>query len=120
MRKLGFITALFLLLSLPLAGMSQFGGGASGNNYTFGGGGQNSPIPVNTLNQVLSLAAPSFGYQPAAFIAMYNTCGCITVEQISPNTYLVVYGGLGIQIIIEGNRSGAQSGGSLPTSGPKR
>lgn len=117
MKKLLYIAALFLLVSLPLMGHSQgvvsntFRGALS--NSTGNGGGTNSvltPIPTNVLIEVLTQAAPSFGFRADDFISLYYTCYCITVEQIGPNTYLVVYGGLGIQIIIDGSRLGGGQG----------
>jgi hypothetical protein len=120
MRKVGFISVMLLLLGLPLTGLCQSGNPPQGGGFALGGPGpQIALIPTNILNQVLSLAAPSFGYLPGAFIQLYNTCGCITVEQLTGSSYFVTYGGLGIQIIIDGNRSGPQSGGNLP-NGTKR
>lgn len=58
-------------------------------------------IDEETLNIVLTQAAPLFGFTPDQFIRMYNRCNCITVESIGENTYRVEYGGLGIEILVD-------------------
>lgn len=61
-------------------------------------------IPACITNLVLSEAGPQFGEAPANFISMFYSCGCITVEALDPTTFRVVYGGVGIQIVIDATR----------------
>ena len=73
----------------------------------------NSNIPGYVLHEVLTLAAPHFGMPPAQFIRLFYTCNCISVVQMSPTTYRVVYGGIGIQIVIDATRQGTPRRGAL-------
>ena len=106
------ILFLFAMLSLPLLGFGQQGNAAGERGTVSIGLGSKSgsttygPIPYSTLLQVLNLAAPYYNMLPEAFVRAYNTCGCITVTQIGHNTYYVVYGGIGIQIVIDDARYG--------------
>jgi hypothetical protein len=111
MRKSFFIAVLGLLLALPALGFGQLtiSGGGGGGSTSFSS--QYSTLNNALLDQILTLAAPTFGFTGPSFINLYLTCGCVTVEQTGPSTYFVTYGGLGIQIIIEGSRSS----GRLPS-----
>lgn len=51
--------------------------------------------------QILTLAAPHYGYSPDQFIRLYYHCSCITITELGPNLYRVVYGGIGIEILID-------------------
>lgn len=120
MKKVFSISVLCILLALPFVGVGQTivhnSGGTSSGGGTFYTSGA---IPNYVLNQVLTIAAPYFGFPAGDFIAMYQNCGCISVEQVGPSTYFVTYGGLGIQIIIDGGRSSGPGNNSQP-SGTKR
>ena len=122
MKKFIFTSLLCFLLSLPALGFGQLNiapvnGGQGGGGITFSGA---NSISQSMLNQILTIAAPQFGMIPADFVTLYQTCGCVTVEQIGPNTYFVSYGGLGIQIIIDGSRFSRPMPTYTPIPGPKR
>ena len=51
--------------------------------------------------QILTQAAPHYGYSPDQFIRLYYHCSCITITELGPNLYRVVYGGIGIEILID-------------------
>lgn len=77
-------------------------------------------IPHDVLMEILTLAAPHFGFAAEDFIRMYESCGCISVTQIGPGVYLVIYGGIGIQIVIDGCRIEDGMPGTLETGNKKR
>jgi hypothetical protein len=102
MKKFLVFLSLALLLSLPSLVVGQNLGSKAA---ILGLPGQTSVgIPNEVINEILTLAAPQFGFPAAEFMLMYDTCGCITITEIGPGTYLVVYGGIGIQIVIDGCR----------------
>ncbi|MEY3443542.1 MAG: hypothetical protein RLZZ519_1823 [Bacteroidota bacterium] len=113
MKKVFLFLSFALLLALPSLVVGQ----NTGNKVVILGlpGQQTAELSNDVINQVLTLAAPQFGFSFADFLRMYHTCGCITITEVGPGTYLVVYGGIGIQIVIDGCRqttgnSGASNG----------
>jgi hypothetical protein len=61
----------------------------------------NSSIPNSLVIEILTLAAPEFNFTPTQFIHLYYTCNCIGIIQVNANTFRVMYGGIGIQIVID-------------------
>ena len=111
MKKRFSIFLLAALLSLPFIGFGQENSALGGRSNSFGESNSKSGVSLvaysaEVLNQVLTLAAPYYGMQVDLFIREYNSCSCIAVTQIGPSTYLVVYGGIGIQIVIDDGRYG--------------
>lgn len=111
MKKRFSIVLLATLLSIPFFGFGQesivLGGRSSSSGETISKSSicfESSSSQI--LNQVLTLAAPYYGMPADQFIRLYNTCGCITVTQLGSSTYYVVYGGIGIQIVIDDGRYG--------------
>jgi hypothetical protein len=110
MRKLASLVSLIVLLALPCFSWGQFGINRNTSVQLQSSGNFTNDV----LLEVLTLAAPEFGFAPQDFIRMYYMCNCITVEEISPGVYLVSYGGIGIQIVIDGCRLGSEPG-PVPT-----
>jgi hypothetical protein len=106
MKKACLAIVLTTLFSLPLMGFGQAEVGVSTRGPVSGSLENNSGIPTLILQYVLTQAAPQFGLTPTQLIRAYYSCNCVTVEQIGPSTYLVTYGGLGIQIVIDVSRPG--------------
>lgn len=100
MKKILTALAFCLLMAIPFMGSAQsFNMSKKGvKSYSLDIGGD---IPVATLHAVLTEAAPHFGMTPQQMIYLFYTCDCVTVVQTGPNTYLVTYGGLGIEIAID-------------------
>jgi hypothetical protein len=119
MKRFWLISTFALLLGVPVLGHSQLlsNVGSKSLLQLSGSPASTDGIPRDVLILVLTEAAPYYGYLPSDFIDMYYTCGCITVEQLSPDTYLVIYGGLGIQIIIDGSR--LSGSGITPKNGSR-
>jgi hypothetical protein len=116
MRKFFLRVAFILLLALPAV--------ASGQNSMIRNLGFNlstgNSFSNDVLLEVLTLAAPEFGFSAEDFIRMYYNCGCITVQNIGPGVYLVTYGGIGIQIVIDGSRMTEEGDGPVNTVGPRK
>lgn len=112
MKKLFLFLSFALLLVLPSLVVGQ----NVGNKVVVVGqpGQQTIGLTNDVINEVLTLAAPQFGFSFADFLRMYHTCGCITITEVGPGTYLVVYGGIGIQIVIDGCRQTTGNGGASP------
>jgi hypothetical protein len=109
--KKGFIQVsicLTLLLGASTWAHAQIGDRKPAGGITIGN--TNSSIPMDVLHEVLAAAAPSYNMQATQFIRLYYTCSCIIVEQLSPNTFRVTYGGLGIMIVIDATRGGRGTG----------
>ena len=119
MKKFLLISLLSLLLALPSLGVAQSSFGhppvSLSMGSAFASGNAISPAVVQVI---LTQAAPYFGFAPIDFVHEYETCGCITIEQVGPNAYYVTYGGLGITIIIDGSRTQGPNTGLQP--GTKR
>lgn len=105
MKRFFAILSLLLLCLTPLVSNAQ-PNGVGGRIVTVGSNQSSSVIPGVIVTQVLTLAAPSFGFAPLEMIRMYYSCNCITITQIGPGVYFVEYGGIGIQIVIDGCRVG--------------
>jgi hypothetical protein len=116
MRKFFLRVAFFMLLALPAVALGQNGMIRNLNSSLSYG----SNFSNDELHEVLTLAAPEFGFSAEDFIRMYYTCGCITVQNIGPGVYLVTYGGIGIQIVIDGSRLSEEGDGPLGTFGPRK
>ncbi len=102
-------------------GVAQFNFGGAHTSVSLNSAsttGSGNPISPAVIQVILTQSAPYFGIAPADFINLYENCGCITIEQIGPNTYYVTYGGLGITIIIDGSRTQGPNTGISP--GTKR
>lgn len=109
--KKGFIQVSICLLLL--LGASNWVQAQVGDRKPSGGisiGTTNTSIPTDLLHEVLAAAAPQFNVSVPQFIRLYYTCGCIVVEQLSPNTFRVTYGGIGIMIVIDATRGGRDDG----------
>jgi hypothetical protein len=116
MGKFFLRVAFILLLALPAVAVGQNGMIRSLNFSLSSGNNFNN----DELDEVLTLAAPEFGFSAEDFIRMYYTCGCITVQNIGPGVYLVTYGGIGIQIVIDGSRMSEEGDGPVATFGSRK
>jgi hypothetical protein len=111
MKKIVALLSLMLLLALPSLVVGQnslskahvIGQPNQPNQQSFG-------LTSDVETEILTLAAPQFGFDVEDFIRMYYTCGCITITEIGPGTYFVEYGGIGIQIVIDGCRLNSSTG----------
>ena len=118
MRSIVKTFALFILLGLPslIWGQNTFINKA----VVSGPIQQTAPLTGALIDEILTLAAPQYGYEIEDFIRMYHNCGCITVSQVGPSTYLVTYGGIGILIVIDGSRVDHGNGNGGPPVNRKR
>ncbi len=117
MKKVLGMVSLLALFAIPVIGHAQVG---QTRNITFGGFSPTTNIPTNVVEQVLTMAAPFFEMTPAELINLHNQTTLVTVTQVGPNVYFVSYGGIGIQIVVDGARLAGQIGGLSTVPGPKR
>ncbi len=125
MNKRFSIILLAALLAIPFIGFGQENSSLMGRSISVSESSSKSGVSLGAfssqqLNQVLTLAAPYYGMPADLFIREYNSCGCITVTQIGPSTYYVVYGGIGIQIVIDDGRYGRGNTNDQFYSTPKK
>jgi hypothetical protein len=118
MKKIVALLSITMLLALPGLVVGQINASKSVLIGAPLQQQQGAGISADVLVEILTLAAPHFGFTPDDFIRMYHSCECITITEIGPGEYLVVYGGIGIQIVIDGSRQGGAS--SSHTNSRKR
>lgn len=108
MKKCFSVFLFAALLLTPFLGQAQRADVQNGRPMStpqdFKSSGAVASYSSSLIEQILTEAAPHFGMSVDAFIREYNSCSCITITQIGPNTYYVVYGGIGIQIVIDDGR----------------
>lgn len=115
MRSIVKTLVLFVLLAVPSIVWCQ-NSFATKSLVISGPAPQTAPLTSVLVDEILTLAAPQFGFEVEDFIRMYHNCGCITVSQVGLGTYLVTYGGIGILIVIDGSR--LEQGGGSTDDGP--
>lgn len=118
MRSIVKTFAFFILLGLPSLIWSQ--NFLVNKAIVSGPIQQTAPLNGTLIDEILTLAAPQFAYEVDDFIRMYHNCGCITVSQVGPSTYLVTHGGIGILIVIDGSRIEHGGGSDGPPVNRKR
>ena len=98
MKRLYAFITVCLLAVMPLIATVPVQDQTMKEGYEESAGGD---IPVETLHEVLTLAAPHFNQIPSQFIRLYDECGCIVVNDLGNDVYRVIYGGIGIEILVD-------------------